>query len=301
MDQCRFPLNLFKEHSLSWLERVWISIARLDCTTDLLARLKGAYMLNLRSLRCGSTPPLSSRPTIGRRCHVMAAVALALSVSVLTVAQAQSNDAVRDRMATVLPDSTPDAIVPSPVEGLVEVRYGSDIFYVTDDGRYLFQGALIDLETRENLTSRAQDSGRADLFAEMDDDQFTVYAPEGEVLHTVNIFTDPNCPFCRRQHEEMDEFLAAGVKVRYLIYPILGRESPQIMESIWCADDRNAAMDLAKAGRPVERRSCETPAEEHLALGRSLGIQGTPATVTDSGRLISGYRPAAEIIELLNR
>ncbi|HSM26899.1 MAG TPA: DsbC family protein, partial [Thioalkalivibrio sp.] len=117
--------------------------------------------------------------------------------------------------------------------------------------------------------------------------------------HTINVFTDPNCPYCRRQHEEMLAYLDAGVKVRYFMFPVLGRDSPSVMNNVWCSDSRTDAMDKAKAGLPVAAADCATPLDAHMSLGRELGINGTPATVTANGQQISGYRPVAEMLQLL--
>ncbi len=215
------------------------------------------------------------------------------------VSPALASEAVEKRMAEVVPGLTPDAIEPAAVDGLFEVRYGTDLFYVSEDGRYLIQGSLIDLESRENLTERALRGVRAAMFAEIANDTLTVYRPEGPVRHTINVFTDPNCPFCRQFHDEVPIYLEAGVEVRYFMYPVLGRDSPDVMRNVWCSDSRTDAMDRAKSGQSVPTAQCATPADQHLSLGRELGINGTPATVTGDGQLISGYRPAVEMIQAL--
>lgn len=221
-------------------------------------------------------------------------------LALLAISPALATEAIESRMAEVVPELSPDSIQASGMPGVYEVRYGTDIFYVSEDGRYLLQGSLVDLETRENLTEKSRRGLRAAMFADIPDAELTVYVPEREVRHVINVFTDPNCPFCRQFHDEMPTYMNAGVKVRYFIYPVLGRESPVIMRDIWCAESRTDAMDRAKAGRAIPSADCPTPADEHLALGRELGITGTPASVTGDGQLISGYRPAIEMIQLLN-
>lgn len=221
-------------------------------------------------------------------------------LTALAFAPAFATEAIQQRLAQVVPSLTPDSIEPTAIDGIYEVRYGPDVFYVSRDGRYLIQGAMIDLETRENLTERAANGARAEIFAGIDDAELTVFMPVGEVRHTINIFTDPNCTFCRRLHNEMRTYQQAGVKVRYFMYPVLGRDSPEIMTSIWCGRSRTEGMDLAKAGKPVPKADCPTPMDAHLALGRDLGITGTPATITEDGLVISGYRPAIDVIRALN-
>ncbi|MFO8151736.1 DsbC family protein [Thioalkalivibrio sp.] len=220
-------------------------------------------------------------------------------LSTLAIPPALATEAIESRLAEVVPTVSPDAIEPSGIPGVYQVRFGTDVFYVSEDGRYLLQGSLIDLETRENLTEKSLRSVRAEIFADIPDEELTVYVPEREVQHVINVFTDPNCPYCRQLHGEMQDYLDAGVKVRYFMYPVLGRDSPTIMRDIWCAESRTAAMDRAKADMPVPSADCVTPAERHLALGRELGISGTPATITRDGQLISGYRPVAEVLQAL--
>ena len=72
-----------------------------------------------------------------------------------------------------------------------------------------------------------------------------VFSPE-EKRFTVSVFTDIDCVFCRRLHNELDEYLAAGIEVRYLLYPRNGPTSPSWAkaEDVWCADDRNEALTL---------------------------------------------------------
>jgi thiol:disulfide interchange protein DsbC len=221
-------------------------------------------------------------------------------LAVMAISPAFATEVIEKRMAEVVPTVSPDSIQPTSMAGVFEVRYGTDIFYVSEDGRFLLQGNLIDLETRENLTENARRGVRAEMFAGIPDSELTVYTPEREVRHTLNVFTDPNCPYCRRQHQEMQAYLDAGVKVRYFMYPVLGRESPEVMRNVWCNESRTDAMDRAKAGQPVPSADCPTPAEQHLSLGRDLGISGTPATITGGGQLIPGYRPAIEIIQMLD-
>ncbi len=249
--------------------------------------------------RGGDTLLSHSNPPVDETIMRLSRNILILLLAFLATASLSANEAIEKRIAEVVPGLSPDSIRAMDMDGVFEVRYGTDIFYVSEDGRFLLQGSLIDLESRENLTEKTRRGVRSEMFSDIPDAELTVYVPDGEVRHIVNVFTDPNCPFCRRQHEEMTAYLDAGVKVRYFMFPVLGRESPTVMNNIWCSDSRTDAMDRAKSGLPVAQGDCATPLEEHLTLGRELGVTGTPATVSDSGQLISGYRPVVEMLQLL--
>lgn len=129
-----------------------------------------------------------------------------------------------------------------------------------------------------------------------------IYEPAGEVKDTVTTFTDIDCPFCRKMHREMAEMNALGIRVRYMLFPRAGIPSASYEKavSVWCAPDQHSAMSRAKAGEIPEKRTCENPVAEHMALARRMGLTGTPFTITDSGRVISGYRPARELLESLD-
>ncbi|WP_028492165.1 DsbC family protein [Thioalkalivibrio sp. ALE19] len=211
---------------------------------------------------------------------------------------AQASEAIEQAMSQAIPDAEIDSIQSTPLEGIKEVRYGTEIFYVSEDGRYVMQGSLIDLQTRENLTEQAKGGARAELFAAIDDSELVVYEPNGETRAVLNIFTDPNCPYCRDIHADLPEYLEAGVKVRYLMFPVLGQDSPEIMNRTWCADDRQAAMDRSKEGDKLTDldSGCATPQDEHMQLGQSLGVRGTPALFTENGEMLAGYVEPEEVL-----
>ncbi|WP_018876447.1 MULTISPECIES: DsbC family protein [unclassified Thioalkalivibrio] len=226
------------------------------------------------------------------------ALPLAAALAVIST-PLMATEAIEEYMARVIPDTEIDSIRETPMEGVFEVRYGTDILYVSEDGRYLIQGNMVDLETRENLTQSALSGVRADMFAAIDDSELVTYSPNGETRGVLNIFTDPNCPYCREIHQDLPEYLSAGIKVRYLMFPVLGRDSPEIMDRIWCAEDREEAMDRAKEGDKLNDidGSCATPQDQHMAMGQQLGLRGTPALITEGGQQLSGYQEPQAVIE----
>lgn len=230
-----------------------------------------------------------------------ATLALADTQKTTDTLDAETRSAAQTALAGAIPNHTPDALVDAPLEGFVEARYGTEIVYVDPDRGFLINGDIVDLDGNVNLTDQAKSGARKAAFSGVRDDALVVFRPDGVPTASINVFTDPNCPYCQQLHDEMDEYLEAGVKVRYLMFPVLGQNSPDLMDRIWCADDRNEAMDRAKNGDRLEgfNGDCATPQDEHLTLGQSLGVRGTPAIFTDSGQQFAGYRPAAEVIEAL--
>ena len=127
------------------------------------------------------------------------------------------------------------------------------------------------------------------------------YEPSGKVEHTLTTFTDIDCPYCRKMHAEMDALNANGIRVRYLLFPRTGASSPSYDKavSVWCAPDRAEALTWAKSGEEPEKRTCDNPIREHMALAHQLGLTGTPFTITDTGRIITGYMPLETLLSTL--
>ena len=210
--------------------------------------------------------------------------------------------ALTERLEALAPDLDPDHIAETPVAGLYEVRFGSTIVYVSGDGRYMLQGDLMDLDTRRNVTERARESMRAEALGGLGEAGMIVFAPDGEVKHTVTVFTDVDCPYCVKLHRQMADYNRLGIKVRYTAFPRAGIPSPTYDKtvSVWCASDPQTAIGDAKMGRPVETRRCDNPVREHYEVGRAVGVTGTPAIVLESGEIVPGYVPPEDLAQMLD-
>lgn len=204
---------------------------------------------------------------------------------------------VRAKMSTMFESIEPNNINPSPVEGWFTIHQGSIIAYVSDDGRYLLQGDLIDLDNQVNLSEQRRNTARRDLLATLGDDDAIAFSPT-EVKHSVTVFTDVDCAYCRKLHGQIDEYLDKGIEVRYLLYPRNGPASKAwtTSEEVWCSKNRGEALTAAKLDREFETSQCDASAiTDHYGLGREIGLSGTPAIVLEDGTLIGGYLPPAQL------
>jgi thiol:disulfide interchange protein DsbC len=182
-------------------------------------------------------------------------------------------------------------------------RGAPSVVYISDDGRYLVSGVLVDVQQRQNLTELATATLRRDLLASIPDEQKIIYKPKGTPKHRVVVFTDISCGYCQRLHEHVQEFVARGIQVEYVAFPRGGLQSPVYaqMTQIWCADDRKAAFDAALAGRAITAKGCEAPVTAHYELGDRLGVQGTPAIYTEDGVNVGGYVTPDQLLSTLER
>ena len=207
---------------------------------------------------------------------------------------------VRQSLNMLLPGLKFGEITPSPVPGLYEVVLGHKLAYVTENGRYLMQGTLIDIEMQKDLTEPRVNAIKSKAITSLNEEMMVIFGPE-KAKHNVTVFTDIDCGYCRKLHSEIDQYMEQGIRIRYLFYPRagIGNSSYAKAVSVWCADDRKAAMTKAKSGEPIENRECENPVQSDMALGEQMGVSGTPALVLDSGKMIPGYVPADRLIAIL--
>ncbi len=200
------------------------------------------------------------------------------------------------------------SVKPAAMGGLYEVTLGSgETLFSDPQGEYFVVGQLYrysDDDGFVNLTEKKAAVTRAQKIAAVAEDDKIVYAPAGEVKATINVFTDTSCPYCRKLHEEIPALNKMGVQVNYLAYPRAGFGSPAYKEmvSIWCESAGKAradAMHSSKTGGKVATKTCTNPVMQQMALGQSVGVNGTPAMVLDDGTLIPGYVPAERLAAML--
>ena len=184
-----------------------------------------------------------------REITVQAKWLLTLLAMMATASSGQENEALsKEELAATLPGVEVQDINDTPIPGMYEVAVGPQVAYVSDDGRYFIQGDLYDLDSNQNLTEQRRARARVDVLAEIDPSTMIVFSPAPEdVKHTVTVFTDIDCGYCRQLHREMDQVNALGVAVQYVAYPRTGpdTDSWDKADRVWCAPDRNTAFTEA--------------------------------------------------------
>ena len=219
-----------------------------------------------------------------------------LSVS---IAHADEDD-IRKALSKSMPSIKIDSIKSSEAKGLYEVTVGASILYISEDGKYLLQGHLIDLEARKDLTDEKLAGARTSALEKLGEDQMIIFKPE-ESKYKISVFTDIDCGYCRKLHSEMEKYLAEGITVQYLFYPRAGKGSDSYNKavSVWCSDDRNEALTMAKNGKTPEAKTCDNPVDEHMQMGVAFEVKGTPMIVTENGNVFPGYVPAKQLVKAL--
>ncbi len=210
-------------------------------------------------------------------------------------------NAVEAKIRALVPNATTIAISETPIAGLLQVQINTDIVYVTADGQYLLQGQIMDIDTRTNITDQAKSGIRLSLLSDLKSDQQITFSPE-KPKYDLLVFTDIDCGYCRKLHNEMAGYNELGIAIHYMAFPRagIGSDSYDKFVSVWCSADQKEALTLAKNGTDPLPQKCPNPIADQYELGREVGVTGTPALLTSDGTLIPGYMPPAQLRERLD-
>lgn len=193
------------------------------------------------------------------------------------------------------------AVLKTPIPSLYQIDIGSEIYYLSQNGRYLLEGDLIDLKTRKNLTETHRDAIRLAAVNSIPLSDLIIYPALGENKYAVTVFSDIDCPYCRVLHEHLDEYRSRGIEVRFAAFPRTGIDSPDYRKAaaVWCAEDRNAALNRASQGVSVGERDCQAPVEREYLIGMKIGINTTPSFILEDGTLISGFVAPENLVRII--
>ena len=208
--------------------------------------------------------------------------------------------AIRQAMTKSMPSVKVDSVKPAVVKGLFEVVVGANIYYVSEDGKYLLQGRLVDVAARKDLTEEKLNVTRKLAIEKMGQANMIVFKPK-ITKYTVTIFTDIDCGYCRKLHSEIDQYLAQGITIQYLFFPRAGKGSDSYNKavSVWCAEDRNAALTASKKDQKLPEKTCDNPIDKHMQLAAEFDVKGTPMIISENGNVYPGYLPAKQLVEAL--
>lgn len=213
------------------------------------------------------------------------------------------SEKLMQQLRRALPDLPIESVTKTPLANFyaIELR-GGQTLYGSADGKYLFSGDMYQLGDQVvNLAEARRMVKRQQLMAAEPLDNMVVFSPAGETKAHISVFTDVDCGYCRKLHQEMADINALGIEVRYLAYPRAGLGTPTHAKivSAWCAENPNEAMTALKSGLNIPMADCDNPIASQYELGQKVGVTGTPAIVTEDGRLLPGYMPAAQLAEAI--
>lgn len=207
----------------------------------------------------------------------------------------------------VRPDWQLQSVDASGMPGIYKVQVANGpLLYTSADGQHFIAGDLYEITHKGfvNLTEFERADDRVKLLADVSRKDLIIFSPEKKAKDYVTVFTDIDCGYCRKLHNEVPKLNELGIEVRYMAYPRagIGSKSYKKIVTAWCADDPAKALTDMKQGKVMSLNVCENnPVTKQFNLGQLLGVSGTPAIITSSGQLLPGYMPAEKLAAALEQ
>jgi thiol:disulfide interchange protein DsbC len=217
------------------------------------------------------------------------------------VGAARADEAsLRKSLMADFPGEKIESIKKTPYLGLYEVVVGGELFYTDENASFLFLGHVVDPKTKQSLTSERlqeiKDARRISIDSLPLD--LSIKAVKGTGKRKLAVFSDPNCPYCKRLEKELAKI--TDVTVYTLLYPVLNGSLPTAT-SIWCSSDRLKAWDdFMLKGIAPPGKNCETPISTLVQTGQKYRINGTPTLIFADGSVVPGMITADAIEKKLN-
>ncbi|MFV8781811.1 DsbC family protein [Microbulbifer sp. SA54] len=238
------------------------------------------------------------------------ALAGAIAAAGGQVAHAEVDGEVAKQIKAKLTAGNPRATIgevrESPVEGLYEVEVdGGNVLFVSKDGGHFIAGDLFEVKPQQvvNLSEQRRTHQRASIMERQNLDDMIVFSPKGKAKAHIYVFTDVDCGYCRKLHDDVPELNRRGIEVRYLAFPRAGLNSLgyRKIATAWCADDPNATLTKLKNRENVPLNVCKNnPVAAQYKLGNeSIDVRGTPTIVMEDGTVVPGYLPPDTLVKAL--
>jgi thiol:disulfide interchange protein DsbC len=232
---------------------------------------------------------------------------LILLISFSSVYLDSNESNIASKINQVLPEGmSVQSVRRSQIDNLYIVDIGDlQPIYASENGDFFLYGELFGIKNGnlKNMTNIEVNLKRKKILNEnLIQDDFISFNANYE-KHVVTIFTDVDCGYCRKLHNEIKDYNDQGISVKYVAFPRSGLESDSYEKIVtaWCADDQRAALTQMKQGIDLDISMCSNhPVEKHYLLGQRIGITGTPAIITSSGELLPGYLPPLDLLERLD-
>jgi thiol:disulfide interchange protein DsbC len=209
---------------------------------------------------------------------------------------------IRETVSNAYPDVAIDEIKKID-DNFHEIIINKQIYYATNDGKYLIVGNVINLNTKESITENTKMNQRLSIIDSIDMKNFMIFKPK-KTDHILTIFTDTSCPYCQKLHNEIPDLLENNIEIRYVLFSRNGNDvdAYQQLVSAWCSADKVDALEDLFAGDILDDISnCENPIARNFDYAGSLSVEGTPTIFLEDGRIIPGYQNYENILAFINK
>ena len=227
---------------------------------------------------------------------------LILFILIFSVSVSASQENIRESLKNILPDGTViELIEPSPIPGIYAVYYGDlQPIYVTQDGSFFIYGDIykININSISNITEKSVAERRKLILQNIPTEELISFKSSNEQFSVI-VFTDVDCGYCRKLHNQIDEYNSLGISINYAAFPRsgIGTSAFTKMVGAWCSDNPKDSMTKLKNNSPLDISFCENqPVSKQYIIGKKLGVDGTPAIFSMDGEMFPGYIEPEELL-----
>lgn len=186
---------------------------------------------------------------------------------------------------------------PLPIKGMLAADKNGKLAFVSDNGRFVFQGSVYDTWNQKDITSLAE-AKFANDYLDLEKLKFRVdeLAPYvlGSGPKNIVVFYDPYCPSCKDLMA--DSLKEEGYTFKFVAIPALGPESTKAVRYAFCTKDKENA-EKVLLGKVLPKdipddkfEMCDTsPIAKRVISTQLFGLIGVPFMVRDDGLVRSGY------------
>jgi thiol:disulfide interchange protein DsbC len=223
-------------------------------------------------------------------------------ILIFSVSVSASQENIRESLKNILPDGTViELIEPSPIPGIYAVYYGDlQPIYVTQDGSFFIYGDIykININSISNITEKSVAERRKLILQNIPSEELISFKSSNEQFSVI-VFTDVDCGYCRKLHNQIDEYNSLGISINYAAFPRsgLGTSAFTKMVGAWCSDNPKDSMTKLKNNLTLDISFCENqPVSKQYIIGKKLGVDGTPAIFSMDGEMFPGYIEPEELL-----
>ncbi|MDB4856247.1 thioredoxin fold domain-containing protein [Gammaproteobacteria bacterium] len=223
-------------------------------------------------------------------------------ILIFSVSVSASQDNIREGLKNILPDGAViELIEPSPIPGIYAVYYGDlQPIYVTQDGSFFIYGDIykININSISNITEKSVAERRKLILQNIPSEELISFKSSNEQFSVI-VFTDVDCGYCRKLHNQIDEYNSLGISINYAAFPRsgIGTSAFTKMVGAWCSDNPKDSMTKLKNNSTLDISFCENqPVSKQYIIGKKLGVDGTPAIFSMDGEIFPGYIEPEELL-----
>lgn len=202
-------------------------------------------------------------------------------------------DTVRSHLLKNAPDVKIENLKPTEMKGIYSGTLNGQVVYVNEDAQHILAGSMLRLKDQKNLTK--------DLVIQQNTIDWkqlplkdAIKIVKGNGQRQLAIFTDPNCPYCKKLEEELKQLNNVTL---YIFVTAFKSQSVAPSKQIFCESNPAQAWNnlITKGIAPQGEKSCANPIQRNLELAQKLKVTGTPTIIFSNGFKVSGAYPANEI------